>query len=246
LDDRRRGWRFPERPIALQIALAGFALVLLPLQAGAFTLDAVDFGVYPHDGTHSPDPPVALYRTGNCEPCAEEWRSFFVFDLSVPGTTPAIVTAASLRLDTLLYDSPDDSETIEFFDVSTPIATLTSGAGNATDNIAIFDDLGGGTSYGSRAYSEADENLVREIELDAAAVAAINAALGGSFAIGASLIDCATCLDPGQGLADELVFADGFGDAGSAIKQLVLVPEPSTALLLAWGLAGLAGRTRRG
>jgi hypothetical protein len=76
--------------------------------------------------------------------------------------------------------------------------------------IGIFTDLGSGTLYASRTVSGLDDGTQVLISLDPAAITALNATEGGQFAIGGTL------------------------SAASPI------PEPSTALLLATALAGLA------
>ncbi|MEQ9439324.1 MAG: hypothetical protein RIG62_09760 [Cyclobacteriaceae bacterium] len=112
------------------------------------------------------------------------YRPYFSFDLSGQSGT---VTEAVLRIYNPAdgYDSPDDSETIEFHEVTTSAADLLT----ADDNDAINADLGDGTLYGSiEATAEDDEDYL-EITLNEDAIAAINNSVGsGTWSVGASLI----------------------------------------------------------
>ena len=218
-------------------------LVAAPGLASAQTIEWSDFGVYPHDGAHvqanQADVPLAIYRTGNCLDCVEEWRSFYVFDLSDPGL-PASVTEVRLRLDALVYQSPDPTETFVLYAVSTSIDDLVTTGKPVPDNIAIWNDLGSGTIFGSRDFSASDDGSTVEIVLNGDGLAAVNAALaaGESLAIGGAVTTCATCTTPGQGLADEFIFrADTLPAYADATKQLVLV-SPVVPVLGPWA-AGL-------
>jgi hypothetical protein len=237
-------------PAALLLLLA-LAPLTAAAPASAATLDATSFGVYPHDGIHfqadRSDVPLGIYRTGNCDACDEEWRTYFLFDLSGPGL-PTNVTEARLRLDALRYQSPDPSETFVLYDVSTSPASLVTTGKPQSENLAIWNDLGSGTSYGSRDFSPADNGLTVDILLNADALTAINAAIlaGDSLAIGGAITTCMTCTTIGQGLADEFLFrADTTAEYVAATKQLLLVPEPSPGPLVAGVLLVLAGGARR-
>jgi hypothetical protein len=162
-------------------------------------------------------------------------RNFFTFDLSSLSGT---VVSATLELTRYRYISPDPTETIEFFDVSTPAATLNTNDGTST---TIYSDLGSGTSYGSfvvpRYTDSSTETL--SFSLNAAAAAAISASNPGYFSIGGSLTTV--------GLAGTEIL---FGlSQGSGIQRLIVetadspgaaaVPEASS--LFAWSLVGLFG-----
>ena len=100
----------------------------------------------------------------------------------------------------------------------------------------VFNDLGSGTIYGSRSYSHTDIDQVLGIPLNADAISALNSALGGEFALGGAL----TSIDTN---GSEFIF----GGRANTTRRLVLtiIPEPSTALLVALGLVGLAIRKRK-
>ena len=89
------------------------------------------------------------------------------------------------------YSSTDSTETYNLRDVSTPLATLrASGSGLGS---AIFDDLGTGTLYGQANISSTSNNSIVSIPLTS--VSAVNASIGGMFALGGSL----STIDPFQG-----------------------------------------------
>ena len=84
------------------------------------------------------------YTTGDFS--NSQRRSFFTFDLSTLNLSTETLVAATLEVVRYDYLSTFDStETIAFFDVSTPAAVLNANTGTS---LAIFNDLGTGTSYG--------------------------------------------------------------------------------------------------
>jgi PEP-CTERM motif-containing protein len=183
------------------------------------------------------------YETGeHPESDSNQLRSFFTFDLSTLDLSAQTLLSATFEAVRYVYGSPDESETIAFFDVTTPAGTLNNNTGV---NAAIFDDLGSGTSYGwfeVPAYSDsATEALV--FSLNAAALADIAAGAGGFFSIGGSLQSITTD-------GESAGFFSGSGSSG--IQRLVLetqpstpVPEPATVFLLGIGLIGAYGVRKR-
>lgn len=113
--------------------------------------------------------------TGNC--FGVYWNDFFVFDFSGQSGT---VVAASLDLNTF---SVAGAPTFSLWDVSTPIATLENL--DAVPNATIYADLGSGTRF-SDPLAITTGHADIGVPLNNAGVAAINNALGGSFAIGGS------------------------------------------------------------
>jgi hypothetical protein len=172
-------------------AVAATLLIAAPAGAAGVTLDATDHGWYDDTGFHDTIEPN--YFTGYCPASAcgtdREYRSFHVFDLS--SVTDTVLGAVFRPYEPSDppdvadgWFSDDASETLAAFDVTTPVATVTAGGSGLT---AIFADLGSGTSFGSVVTTMADNGSSLSVPLNAAGVAAINAAAGGSFALGGAL-----------------------------------------------------------
>lgn len=124
-------------------------------------------------------------------------RVYFGFDLSnVQGT----VTAAKLRIEHPgnSYDSSDASETVEFYSIDNwrieQLENPPGFGGRDETSLAtlgrIFDDLGDGAVYGRFTATEASNNSIEEITLNAAALRTINTRAGTSrpWLTGAALI----------------------------------------------------------
>lgn len=155
-----------------------------------------------------------------------DYRDFFVFDLS---GLPKTIASAKLALyvpegiRTPGYFSNDPSENFELHDVNTPAADLILGTGG----VAAHGDLGSGVVYGSRMMTPADMGSVVEIELNAPAIAAMNAT-SRFFSMGGSL----TTLD--NLVNQETVFnATGLSSDVTQLR-LTFVPEPISAALVAF------------
>jgi hypothetical protein len=108
-------------------------------------------------------------------------------------------------------------------------------------DVAIFDDLGSGTTFGSYVASAADNGTTISITLNAAGIAALNAAAGSTIAFGGVL----TTLSPP---ANQYVF--GFSTATFVEDDvrrldLTVVPEPASLTLVGLGLAAVLTRRRR-
>jgi hypothetical protein len=213
-------------------ASAVFGL-LSPFTASAETVQitAYQSGYVNEDGVVMN--PSGNYFTGQLDDV--QYRGYFIFDLS--SLAGLEITSASFRLDTDDFQSVDLTETVNFYQYTGAISTLTSAP---TTSGTAFGDLGNGTLLGSQIYSEAEQDVVLNIALNNAAVAALNSAISsGSIAFGAVMVTV-------SGPSDQWVFGQS-DDLGST-RQLVLetqpVPEPSTAVMLVLG-AGLLVRRRR-
>ncbi len=158
-----------------------------------------------------------------------EVRSFFTFYLDPALLNNSTITGASFII--RKGDSGGDAaqETLGFFDVTSPLATVMH---NVSSNFSIWTDLGTGTSYGNYVYTtggNADENLV--IALDGAALAAMNAGIGSYFTMGAAVTS-----------GDGFIFRQNPGSLGvqSLALETTPVPEPSAIVLLVLSLGLLA------
>lgn len=146
----------------------------------------------------------------------DDHRNFFTFDLT---RLRKRALAATLQVRRYSYRG-QETETIEFFDVTTDAATLNNNVG---PNQAIYDDLGSGVSYGRFEVSSVGNNTdILSFSLNEDAVADINAAVGGFFSIGGVLLTA--------GFRDAVFSSSG----GNGIQRLLdtIVPEPFSLSLI--------------
>lgn len=225
------------------VAAVWLAITALIADAAIITKDHVVRGFYRQDGTHNNAFFGNNYLAGESVGTVQH-RNWLRYDLSgVEGTVEQVVHA------TLLLDVPiggykstsGTSETYTLFDISPGnAASLGTSTGNAT-GMAIWNDLGSGIIYGSHAATNADNGTTISIDLNSAALAAINASinasLGSNFALGGAI----TTLNASDD--EEFLFAFTHTQSGviqfSRLRlttQLRPVPEPATLLLLAGAL----------
>lgn len=140
------------------------------------TFTATDQGFYDSTGFHEPS--VRDYEAGPSPFVV--FRNFFAFDL----TGAFEVVSASFTVATAFYNSVDTSEIWRMFDVSTDVTSLVAGGEGLT---ATFDDLGSGASLGETTLSLNNEGQFVTITLNLNGITALNAAMGGLFAIGGAV-----------------------------------------------------------
>ena len=184
---------------AYVFGFSGGGGILLTLD-GTTVVEAYDSGWY-QGASHDPSNDNYIVSDGDI---GTNHNNFFTFDLS---NLQGSFTTATLSLSS--YDVTGDFNYL-MFDFGGDIDALTGGTGG----LAAYNDLASGASYGSFAYSASDSYNSRTLTLNAAAVADINAALGGNFALGGTL------------------------EAG------VAVPEPATWAMMLLGFFGLGGALR--
>lgn len=216
------------------------ALVAAAPSAGALTIDAVDSGWYNANGVHTPQ--NQNYLAGVPFAGAPVDRNFFAFDLTgVTGT----ITGAVLRV---TKGQASASGTYALWDVSTDVATVLAGSAGGAAGVGIYDDLGGGTAFGSGAVAATPqgtfyEDITLDFALNDAALASLNSA-NGLWALGGSW--------SGPGFVFGFTFGQIFPQPPTPTRQLILtvatVPEPGTFALLAMGVAfalAVTGRSGR-
>jgi hypothetical protein len=182
------------------------------------TINAIDSGWIFGDGSHTAANNNYVAGQG-LNPTLAEFHDYATFTLAA--STPTII-GAELRLfnPSTGYNSPDPTETYTLFDVSASPAALdtTRLPGDAT-GIAIHADLGSGTIFGSRVVSASDNNTTVAITLNAAALAALNAAIGSTISFGGALTSLA-------GTATQFIFGGTSGAPGTVQLVLKTAPDP--------------------
>lgn len=205
------------------------------LFGATITLDATQTGFYNDSGVRT----LGNYATGwFAVGSPAELRSYFTFDLTgVSGSITGATVHLSSGVAGSQYFSPDPSETLTFFDVSTTLAALTGGFGGPN----AFNDLGTGTSYGSYTLTKPVPSFI-DTTLNAAGLAFLNANFT-SIALGGAI----TTLT--KGATNEAIFN---GTDATLVRQLILtttattssVPEPSSFWTLLLAIPTIALRNR--
>jgi len=205
------------------LAFAAISLLILAaapaMQASFITFDAVARGWINSDGSPNGSYPTNNYIAGGHR-SGLEYRNWFAFEPVFAGKA----IAAALVLDTVWFRSPQGTETYQITSLGPSFS---------------FSDLGTGTVYATRVYSSSDYNRTVTIPLNAAAVADITS--GQVFRVSGRMITLDS--DPRN---DEYAF--GASQGSSHIARLSVtteLPEPSTSLLVGFGLLGLSGLRRR-
>jgi hypothetical protein len=188
-------------------------------------LNALDSGWYNASGSHiSTNTNYIAGICSDCTPRGTDFRNFFVFDTSL---IAGQVTSAKLQLSAGVIAT---SGIYTLFDVTTPVESLVAGG---TNQLASYQDLGEGVSYGTANLLASQSGGIVEITLNTAAIAAINMspnlfAVGGSFASAGF---------------------QAFGNTGNGTvnqtRRLIVnfepaaVPVPGTIVLLGLGMFGI-------
>jgi hypothetical protein len=231
--------------------LLGSALLLAIASQGSaltFTIDASDSGFHDDAGNHV-DTTNENYTAGWAD---EALRNWFVFDVS---GLPAGETVLSVTLRlyspavgepdvtyTGGYDSPDATETYEVHELLLPSAIVTA---PSVLNPAVYTAIGTGALFGSHTASATDNGQLIDMALNAAGIAAVDAAVA-EIVLGGLV----SSLSSVNGV-EEFVF--GHTDPLDALpgspytRQLIVVmtPEPGTGALVGLGLIGVASARRR-
>lgn len=213
---------------ALAMSLGLFSSV----QASTLSFTSIDNGWYNQSGTHTAGNSNIITGWFN----GQVYNSYFNFKLS--GLKDVTIKSATLTIKARdgNYNSPDSSEQVEIWDV-------TSTPGQGSSSKTIFNDLMTGTKYGQATVSGTRSNPMPQvvITLDSAAYADILA--DNAFSVGAHLASIGH-----TNIAEETLWSDSSG-LGAATLSLEVqpnaVPEPSTLALVGIACAGLGAMRRR-
>jgi len=207
--------------------------------ADAQTFDVTARGFYIASGFHTAD--FNAYLTG--WDGVSEYRSFFVFD--IPELTEAAEGATlSLWMPIGGYSSDQTFETISIWSVETSVSDLITSYDPGAEGIAIYNDLGTGTSYGSTQVTATEAGVYFTITLTSEGVAALNAAQGSQLAIGASVTSLTAGPNPEQVFLNSETNESNPNSDGKA-AQISVVPEPTTVALLGLSAGALLFFRRR-
>ncbi|MEM7229686.1 MAG: hypothetical protein AAF432_12815 [Planctomycetota bacterium] len=186
------------RPTHILATCATALLAKGALAGMTLEVSAIDRGVYLNDGFQ--DTSNNAFATGNLSAPPREARSWMAFDLS---EVDAEVISVELVVFHRFLGSVDDSETVEFREVTTAFDVLsTSGV-----SISAFDDLADGPLFASLEINQRTPEFdFISIPLNSNSIDAINDTrlFAGPWAVGLSV----STLDDDP-LTDELVFPIG-------------------------------------
>ncbi len=168
--------------------------MILQLNGGATRVSASDQGWFDDFGNRGNA--SGNYATGVCgivylcaNPRDIVYRNFFVFNLA--GVAPQVTSASLLLWNPDKFDvsgpgyfSTHDTETFLLHEVHSAPSDL---AMINSERLDIFRDLADGAFYADRVVSWGDNGTWVSVGLNAAGIAALNDAAGGTIVIGGSL-----------------------------------------------------------
>lgn len=216
----------------------------LALNAAPITVGASNSGYYTSGGDHNLiETDYLTGRYGNAD-----YRSFVAFDLSGQSGTVQTVTL-SLYTPTVL--TSDGLETLAIYDITTALSALLPNAFGAA-GIATYNDLGSGTQFAIRDFTSVDNGTIVDIIFNASGIAAVQAALGGQFAVGAALTSISGSSNQAlfvgadgrnvRNLTIDFLDQTGGGGGGGGTTE---TPEIATFIAMGTGLAAMVSLRRR-
>ena len=227
---------------AIALGIAG--LSISAANAQYYFSNSSDRGSYSSLGDHTTSNDSYIAGFDSFE--GQEFRNFFVFNIpTLTGTDT--YTSATLSIFNGGTSTPNAigmaGRTFTISSIATDINTLRNGGTGLT---SVFNDLRGGTDFGSITFASTPTNgSMIKFNLNAAGLAAINNAAGSQIAFGGSF-------DVTSNTTDQYVFGfSGSGTPADGKTRLDLVvnnfvaPEPSTFALLTVAPIGIGIVARR-
>jgi hypothetical protein len=211
------------------VAVGLLAGVITNATASTISLATSGRGWISQNGSANGSGPSNNFLVGNCgaDDCmVGEFRDFFTF--SIPIFPAGQLASATLIIPSLL---------VILRQAPTATVTFTSGSGS-------FGALGTGTVYGAQSYVGADSYGTRKaISLNAAALADIASASGGSFTL-SGRVTSPTTFSPSA--PDQFIFGASGGQTPDAVRLVLetVVPVPGAVWLFASAVA-LTGLLRQ-
>ena len=242
-------------PAKIALAIVACALTVTARPAYAIDLNPVRSGWFTDLGQTARNALATNqnYQTGLTG--GNEFRSFFVFDLS--GISGTITGATLLVYNPVIPPDTGDGYTgdaTETYQLTSSTSSPTDLQGNFASGSAtgqtVFGTLGTGSVYSTYNASTADNGNTIALSFSSAGLADLNSAIGGQTGFGGRL----TTLAGNNGTQTLFSFTDptsgnGLNDTPAIILRLstsnATAPEPATLLLLLPVVGVIAARRRK-
>lgn len=194
----------------LKTAIA-LACLSVATHADVLEFNNVDSGAYDSTGFH--DPNVQSYGAE-----VNASRNFFAFDLGAGGISGVVVTSATFRVYTYDANGGFFGNTYEVREIGDVVNVLAGGSGQ----LATYNAMGSGTSYGTTVLTSGLDNQYIDIELNADAISSLNSS-SGLWAM-AGTMDFTSIGAEFQSSA--------FNGGNKLILGTTIIPEPASVMLM--------------